>query len=257
MRLCFIGDSTLAAVKLGWDMVAADYPHVDATFFGSHGTTLSDLAVGDGMLVPTTDGLRSTLQWISSGKEQIVEADYDCFILVSLGFAIHEIVYIYGSHRADSHGSQYGLKHLVSDCCFEEAARCRLRRSLALDIAAKLREITDKRVYLLPTPLPSEGVLAAPLWASLTEAGDDSALSDLFIRLSREFSHGSLIILDQPDSTKRRDILTKQEYSIDSVRMIGDFDVRHPSDDYLHMNKLYGKAILLDLLALVNPEMID
>jgi len=86
-RLCLMGNSHLAALKLGWDRLRDAHPDVAVTFFGSRGAGVcKGMRLEGGALVPSAQDLVN-FRWTSGGLKEIRLEDFDCFALVALGFA--------------------------------------------------------------------------------------------------------------------------------------------------------------------------
>jgi len=70
MKLCIIGNSHLAAIKLGWDQVGAEFPWLQPQFFGARADALLDLHAEGGRLVPATPDLAAKIAYVSGGGWQ-------------------------------------------------------------------------------------------------------------------------------------------------------------------------------------------
>ncbi|MES2144715.1 MAG: hypothetical protein V4516_10245, partial [Pseudomonadota bacterium] len=102
-RLCVIGNSHVAAFKLGWDQLAARGDAltraIAPTFFGAPRDGLKNLAVRDGRLVPTADFVRDHFARMSGGRADVDPAVYDGFLLVGLGASMKRALRFYRTHR--------------------------------------------------------------------------------------------------------------------------------------------------------------
>ena len=79
MPLCFIGNSHLAAVKLGWEAFAKEQSAAEPAFFGSARNTLLNTIVDGGTLRPTDDVVRRSFR-ASAGQDAVTLADYEGFV---------------------------------------------------------------------------------------------------------------------------------------------------------------------------------
>jgi hypothetical protein len=253
-RVCIIGNSHLAAWKLGWDRLREGAKDFDVTFFGSPRNTMHALSVQEGRLVPTLPELQNSLVFTSGGTGEIVAADYDLFCLVGLGYGARWIVDLHRDHRAESHGCRVGTFTLVSDACFEAAIRGTFSDMLALQTYRKLREITAAPVVLAPHPLPSLDIMSSedpqePHWRVVAEAGDDRSVVELMDRVNRGWQ--GLRILPQPADTLAQPLFTQPRFSLGSVRLSQGFQHKHPESDHFHMNADYGAICMEALMAAV------
>src|ERR1700744_322124 len=80
-RVCFIGDSHLAAIKQGWP--SAEFPDVTPVFFAAGGTGLSELSVTGNSLVPTGERLARVLEH-RAGRSEIDGSSYEFYVIYGL-----------------------------------------------------------------------------------------------------------------------------------------------------------------------------
>lgn len=245
IRVAVLGNSHLAAWKLGWGQVRHDNPDFELTFFGSPAATLSCLRPENGRLVPDDKSTADYLALTSGGQREIVVADFDYFCLVGLGHHIQCVMQLYTNWRADSHNGKSGEFSLVSDAVFEAAALGLVRRTLAMGLVEKLRSLTQVPMFLAAAPAPSEGIVQtahkfAPVFRLILEAGDDAAVASTFKRASQAIERPYLTVLDQPSFTLACPILTKADFSTGAVAM----DRPLSNWDQHHMNPAFGAAHL-------------
>jgi hypothetical protein len=250
-RLCVIGNSHVAALKLGWERLRASYPGMSLTFFGTAGRdACKNLRLVEGALVPDERDLRNFL-WTSGGREKIKLEDYDHFLLVSLGFGPQEMFHVarkfsFAEPRLDQ------SKRLVSRECFMEAVTDTLLGSMAAAITTIIRKNVNRPVLILPQAASSIEIIktdkfraahsAAPAqcWALLNELWAECATS-VATRL------GAAIVL-QPAETVSNHIFTAHEFCRGSVRLTPDLTHEHPDHDFTHMNADYGIVTLKTVL---------
>src|SRR4051812_34372426 len=103
MRLCIIGNSHLAAPKLGWDDVRREFPDTEVTFFGAAGQALNDVQLRDGIL--SAEQVRGRVHNTSGGSALHLDV-YDCVFLVGLNLSIMHVVNLYESFRTDEHNGR-------------------------------------------------------------------------------------------------------------------------------------------------------
>jgi hypothetical protein len=249
ITICLIGDSNLAALKLGWDAVGQEYGDVAATFFGARIARMQ-LRVCNESLVAETDWLRNRFQITSGGKSEIAN-NYDCYLVCGLGFGARRVAGVYRDYRAESQ-SRDNERQPISDECFRMAFCGRLRESQAITIIGYLRDITNAPIALVPMPMrsplhPDESVKI------IEQNGDDATVSDMFASaatlLSRDLKFS---LLRQPESTFFGPLRTKPVYARASVNSTGDSPMveRDATDpmDHAHMNAAYGELVIRKIM---------
>ncbi len=250
-RLCLIGNSHLAAMKLGWDRLRESYPGMSLTFFGSRGgEACKNLRLVKGALVPSQRDAEN-FRWTSGGLGEIELGDYDQFAVVSLGFRPQNVYQVArGCSFADARLDQSKL--LVSRECFADAITDALLRSTAAAVTTTIRAAADKPVLLLPQAASSiettktehfraaYGAAPAQCWAVLSRLWTECATS-MASRLGAA-------IMFQPPETVRNYFFTAHEFCRGSLRLTQDFSKRHPDDDFTHMNADYGVVMMKSVL---------
>lgn len=248
-RLCLIGNSHLAAIKLGWSDIGASYPEYEPTFFGAPGPG-SAFAVrleGDA-IVTETAAMTGHFRFTSGGKDRIALADYDAFALFSLSFNIHVVVEQIREFRPDIFRALPG-KHFISEKVFRELVRSSYENSTAYKLARTIAGVTGNPIVISPQPLPSERLGERPgTWAQLKNNGYGESLRGLCAEVARDLCGDRAEVVWQPAHTVRDSLFTGHEFSEGSVRLKRGFDDPHPEADFDHMNGKYGAAVLTDLL---------
>jgi hypothetical protein len=241
MKINFIGDSHVACIRSAWKGMQAQYRDVSIAFHGATGNLFQYLVLDGDKLRPENRLLAHSLLAIS-GVSEIETAGYDAFCLVGLQYSLQNIdLNLYAAYRTIFHAQDYA-KFLVSESCFETAFKGLLRESLALSIAAIIRSVSDAPIYIVPQPMPSEGIKAGPRWQVMLDSGDDERLGNQFNAISREFARDDLRFILQDPATLSRPTTTLGRYATGSQRL--DVDERHPDGEFYHMNVEYGEVAL-------------
>lgn len=252
-RLCLIGNSHIAAVKLGWDRLRDRYPGLTLTFFGSRRPdSCRNLQLENGALVPTDEALRRSFAWTSGGAGDIRLGDYDGFLLIALQFAPQRVVDV-AAQYSYLHPALDTAKRLVSRECFLDAVMDGLRSSIAAGITARLRKGTDRPVLIVAQPGRSEDILADPEFRASHAAADHPSW-DVLAKVWTECALKEALRLDagfvpQPGQTIRHHLFTARAYSKGSVRLTPGFSRAHGADDHAHMNADYGAAVIESVMA--------
>ncbi len=220
MRVCIIGNSHVAALKLGWDALAPDHPDVEIVFFAQRGNHMSDLRVDGDVLIPTTPTLASGMTFTSGGREVIDPADYDRIIVYGLDAS----AYFLETGRAISHQ------------CRIAAIEDLLASTMAFGVVGKLRMVTDAHLFVGHVPLPAADTVRHCAYPVEYVAGCE-AVNHLFC------GPMNVRFLNQPLETIVNDVRTHPDFSVGSRKLaIGDkTDLElHDQEDRWHMNRRFG-----------------
>lgn len=259
-RLCVIGNSHLAAVKLGWDRIQDPVTRAqfDLTFLGSPGLDMQHVVIEDGLIRGGTERLTRKFKSLGGIEEARID-DFDAFVLVGMSFGIQQCLRIYASHR--THTMRLGPSHaLISEPAYSAAVSDRLRGTLSWRVAVDLlRHAGVRPVMICLQPCTAVGAVSNPgsrevnkLVAGATRNGDARALRRVFAAAIATLDMPGLMVVPQPDATVVDDILTRDEYTRESVKL--NFRDRHDGNDYSHMNALYGELVLQDLFDRLRAE---
>ena len=246
-RVCVIGNSHLACMKLGWDRMRQRHPGCEITFFGSRGALCQHLQLCDRRLIPANDVLAADLRWISGGLTAIALDDFDAFVLMAMQFAPTRVSQVarqfsYVDVRLDPR------KRLISRECFLQSAFDGLRNSIAVSVAEKIRSAVSKPIVIVPQPHVSAawretetyrtgfGNAPAGCWPLLGEIWQDCAL-----KAARAVAAEALL---QPGETMVDSFFTEHRFCKASVMLADGLATEHPEDDFVHMNAEYGEIVL-------------
>jgi len=249
IRVALLGNSHLVNWRRAWRTLGAAYPDVEFVFFAAPGEQLRCCEPQGDRLVFTREDVARLVEITSGGRSELIPADYDVLCLVGLGSGVEDVMLLYSRWRADAHQSREGRFRLVSDACFQDAVADRLNASLAVALVGKLRQITDKAIWLAPVPAPSEIILTledGPANIGLAAAAPDALpLRAAYDEACRRLAADNLIVLEQPKATLASPLLSKDEY-------------RRPSKtapDWSHLNDAYGRIAIREFLARLDPSL--
>jgi hypothetical protein len=240
-RLCLIGDSHLAAVSIGWNtLAAAEYPNVEAVFLASPGKSMRHIKVQDGALVPGTEELARHFE--RTAHVPAIDASYDLYAV-------------------------YGLEVSVQICpglwqAFRDAKRAReidtavdaglIAATIAGQVLPRVREITDRPLVLMATPMPAE-IRSVDKWAEARRNGDDARMAAFFTRSCRAFAESAgAEFMPQPEETLTSPLHTRDEYAAEQARF--SKRVEALGGDGIHMSAAYGAAVMRALLRAYGVE---
>jgi hypothetical protein len=244
-NVCVIGNSHLAAIKLAWNEMQADFPELSVVMFGSHSASLRDTAIDSGRIVATTNQVNKNFRWTAQ-TNAIRLNKYSSFYIIAGGFSSLPIFRLYSNYAYyELNGKR---KHLISRNCFRRAALGWLRMVPAMHLVKLIRSGSNAPVYLCAQALPSDECLDDPACEIEHKTAianqDEAQLFELYLELCREIETENVIVIQQPELTKSGHALTRREYSRNSVGLTPDFSLEHPANDYFHMNRLYGAEMI-------------
>ena len=249
IRIALLGNSHLHSWKSAWSSLDKAYPDVDLVFFAAPGWQLECCEPQGDRLVFRSEEVARLLEITSGGRRELVAADYDALCVVGLGAGLRTVTGLYSGWRADAHTGEEGRFQLVSDACFQDAVSDRLNASPAMAIVGKLRQITDKVIWLAPTPAPSEIILTldkTPEGIEMAAAATDGpSLRAAYDEACRRLAAENLIVLEQPKATLATPLLSKKEYRRRTWT----------TPDWMHVNDAYGKIVIRDFLSRYQPSL--
>jgi hypothetical protein len=230
MKLCVIGNSHLAAIRLGWDTVSSEFPGLEMTFFGARADALKDLQAKGGRLVPANADLAAKLAYTSGGQSEIELGRFDAAMLVGMNY-----IPPMPTHA----GHSQAVRALVARAAYDA--------TLSGIVFAQVRAAApDLPVYIMPNPLRRR----AP--------GDDKgqAVVSYAVRLA-DFQRGMggpVHVMGQPSETIVDELYTADAYGTGAIALDEGRGTRAKNDgDVSHMNGDYGALMLRRWLPALAP----
>ena len=218
MKICVIGNSHVGCLKLGWDLVRAEFPGVALTFFAARGRMMRGLEVDDGKLVARNAELKSHMAFTSGGVHEILPQDYDGFVMYGLALSLPR------------------LQSGVSMALRRAAAADFLRNTLMFNSFAKLRSVTDKMIWVGPAPMET----AHGDRYDHPMLGYPSLIADLQSILDDPMA----TVLGQPQDTVLPTLTTLPQFGGGALRLptpkVVAANVAVAPDDTKHMNAEFG-----------------
>lgn len=220
MKLCVIGDSQVASLKLGWDAAREQNRQIDVTFFAGRYPRLSHLELENDSLVPKEEKLAEQISYTSGGKDRISIGDYDAFLICEWTLRLPILA-----------------SSLTSAVCKQTCVDI-FQRSIGRKLAEMVRGVTHKPILIAHAAQKSLDPEADRLESFL----DYSTVRNLFAAsIDIEASQ----FVGQPISTIAADGWhTEKSYSIGSRRLdVGDklSNKEHLVNDIGHMNEQFGR----------------
>ncbi len=221
------------------------------TFFAAPALMLQNLDRQGSALVPPKKELEDMMVYTSGGKNRVELDQYDAFILVALGFKI-AVTELCASEYGVAEYLQWGpVAHLLSHACFAAMLNASLEQSASMDLADKIRAVSDRPIVLCPRPFPSEIALNAPPLRDDPRFRDRAFLESVVTQARSAGAtvsarHGAEVVW-QDSSTVSIPGFTKAEFGVGaiSLKTAKENDRR---EDGRHMNANYGLLMLTAVL---------
>ena len=225
MKLCVIGNSQMAVLKLAWDRIGAEFPGVTLSFFGAPGDRLGGLERQGARLVAVDPDLAKRVGFTSGGATSVEPGAQDAVLLAGLNFGLGP-----------------GLASGYSLAVQAAALRDRFAATLCGQIHALVRAAAPQTpVHVMPTPLRRRSGEAGG--RALQPYAQRLEIARLALR--DRLAGGD--VLGQPPATIVAETWTDAVYGVDAVGLDQGRGVRSKDDDS-HMNVAYGEAVLRDWL---------
>jgi hypothetical protein len=236
-RICLVGNSHLASLKLAVTQRLYDPSGIDVTFWGAPDGKFKAVTVKDGCL-RAPSGKEETFLEVSDGRCAVVDpAKFDAIVLHGLDLHVTEVLQdLIRSSRTTDMSGQY-LVDALTDWLLG-------RQAFAL---AKGLAVSGTPILLSHCPLHDE--------TSGTFDGLDvpsQMLALVFGSLQRAALDHGLSFVAQPAATIRDNKYTDREYSKGSVKLARlDEPREHMAREFKHMNPRYGAEVLRTAVSMV------
>lgn len=252
MRLCVIGNSHLAALKLGWEMIPERHAEAELVFFGSPLESMQDVIVEGRRLVAPTPLVGQRMKWLSGGLDFIDVDAYDVFFLHGLELKFAD--YFAHARKTPPSTGRRASADAVRRAWAGMDVEPFFSTCPSAVLAAKLKPF-GKRVLVSPAPFPSARLLdgafpqGVDFWLRQLEADGTPtpALAGMLDAWRRGLSRFDL--LDQPAHTVVHGAFTHAGYSQGAKRFGASLDRAIADHDVAHMNAEYGRDVMLAALA--------
>lgn len=235
-RLAIIGNSHVAALKGGYDLMVTDgsLPEdLEVTFFAGRATAILNMTVQEGpqgrlVLAPASDDLAAAIAHTSGGRTQLDFEDYDEVALVGMNRVP------LCDERTSSAVRRWAFAGIAT-------------HSATSRMLGWIRQCSDLPVRAVPMPLPSGRPALPPHFRPMPYAARVAELGSHF----KVDAFGFVL---QPEPTLADEVATRGEFSAGSTRLdVGDTasGLAHTESDLDHMNAMFGvhqlRAIFDDL----------
>jgi hypothetical protein len=249
LRLCVIGNSHVAALKLGWDRLIAEgipgWDDVTPVFFGAPSDGMRHVALQDGALVPTRQKITGHFRQLSGGYDRIDLQAFDAFVLVGLNVSSKRILRFYKGHAWVGLNGTTG-KALLHPAFAAAFLTERYGTTQLVEHARKIAEVSGRPVLALAEPHWAEWARAAPEgtadygWDKAITAGDGAALGALFEQAVAAALAPHAVFVPQPAQTIADGVTTRAAFNKEASRLISG---EGGGTDASHMNAEFGLAL--------------
>lgn len=224
MKICVLGNSHAASLKLGWDLISDKYKNYQLTFFASRGDLLSGLKREGNRLIPAegVPRLKADIEYTSDGLSCVDLSVYDVYITYGLNFQIPLL---------DSRLSSSVINQTLLDVYLS---------SLNFYVINLIREGSPSPIYVGHNPQRCNIKKQNQIKNVVTYSKTVECISQLI-------DVPNVHVVQQPRDTFSNEWNTKKEYSIGSRRLdVGDrlSNELHPENDNGHMNEYFGSLWL-------------
>jgi hypothetical protein len=247
MRVCLVGNSHLAAIKLGWDAVKLDYPDIACNFFGAPRNALRGLSLDGGVLVPTNEALARQIKIVSGGPTTLRPSDYDAICCVGLRFGFYHWLRSLPAVHSLSIEALWEGSALVSNSFLRHVARYWLEHSTAVLLMRMMRSVCAVPLSLLPTPLAGEALLDDLGARPMAKEQMYAALAGLYAVFQGEAQRCAVAegfhLIPQPSTTMVSPCFSLPEFRRKSVPLKDEYQ----DDKSLHMNQSYGTEAWVEI----------
>lgn len=248
-RVCVIGNSHIAALRSGLDLMPELGTEFIVDFFAAQSDLMREMELQGTRLTPTSELTKNRMSVISGGKTQIETSDYTDFLIVGLGFNFLQAINTLRKYQL--YGFQDGVeKNLpyLSRACLTALIEFSLRESTAMYFARLLRRVSKARIVVIPQPYPSEivkQISCGRFWTYASDSGLLTFVCGLYKKCAKQvITSVDCEIIFQPSGTLAQEGITHAKYSIGSVRLGADKNHRHPLGEAFHMNAVFGTEVL-------------
>lgn len=262
-KICMIGNSHVAAMRLAWDKVAAEYPMVEALIYGAHARNLVTVQA-DAHKELQFDGppLWSFRAGNDPGRARSIPlGDSDAIVIVGCDFGPSCVFRTYKRyHFAGLNGRR---KQALTRDYFKRAVTAAVDESAAGVLAKAIKAAIGTPVMLVPAPLPAESGFTdfdktkMEPYRAAQDAGDGPKLMEVYGEVCDELRNRGLQVMRQPEVTTASPLSSLQRYSDNSVRLRADDDALHPENDYFHMNEEYGSLVWADIIGTLRERQVN
>lgn len=256
LRIAILGNSHVAALKLGWDQIADTRPDLDLTFFAAPGRAARAMKLKSGVWGYHAKTPKPSEKVFGSTTTRTLDlGTYDFVLRHRDGQKeanIHSVLANMAPDGFDPGDRSARISRPALRAIIEDLSRSRLP-------GREWGELADLGVEMTQCPAPYPDARITDLdealnvrlarWAALASRADELRwVREVFQQAQqRHFAEMGIRYLPQPEETLAPNGLTRAEFADAPAIMHGDDEAATP--DREHMNASFGAAILRAYLA--------
>lgn len=223
MKICILGNSHAAALKHGWDRIAADYRGVNVHFYTMLGQNLGALEL-DGRHLVKKGGRGGRVRHFPPEIGEAVDLDlYDGFILHGLGLNFRS---------PDGPGLSAAVREAVIVDSLQDTALWKL--------LGVIREVSGAPARVGPTPLRAA--------ENVKTRGPSPEFRAFVEKLRLLCEERNAVVVPQPDETIVNGAMTDPKFNMDVVPIGKDpaekMGANERHTDRSHMNPEFGVMMM-------------
>ncbi len=247
-RVCIIGNSHVAALRSGLDLLPELDQGFTFDFFAAQRDLMRDMELKGETLVSTSELTKGRMRSVSGGKTCIDTAEYTDFIIVGLGFNYLQATAVLKKNQVFGyHGSSKRFPMISRPCLVALIAEY-LNLSKAMFFARLLRSVSKARIIIIPQPYPSKDIKTngkGDFWKSVAYSGLLTLITTMYEDVAKRIvDKAGCEILFQPVATLSQPGMTLAIYSVDSIRLGSTKNHTYPPGQASHMNSAFGAETL-------------
>lgn len=254
-RIVIIGNSHVAALKVGWDEIAAEHPDLDVDFFTAPGRWFRRFRLSEGLRFGLTPEQVAQPDAIldPSGRAFIELSEADCVVWAGYHWPYDAVADLLCEYDVD------GLRETKASQILSRPAFDAFCASIAEPLVPppEWRDWRKPQLIVLPAPLRSEDCLknrSGRFRRFHVLAGKSAGAREAFLAfwddLAAVLARHGIGLVTQPPETMLPSGLTELRFTRGARRiLVPDAE----SEDVTHMNGEYGKLQLRAIFARLAP----
>jgi hypothetical protein len=246
-RIAIVGNSHVAALKMGWDLIENNYQHLDIVFFASVGKAAQDRELKGkvfGFLKPKPAPNETIFGNHSERSIDLAKFDHVLRVAEPKKESLLSVVL---ENTVVDGWPKDGREHHMSQTVFESLVEYTAQKQI---VSTDWRNWSSPKVTICPAPYPDERCVnherpaRIARWRVLAKRPDEMLwLRKMYVEKHRAWTEKYNIgLLMQPEETIAKNGLTKKSYSEGSFRM--DANEMETNEEHIHMNAEFGKLML-------------
>ncbi|WP_424927703.1 hypothetical protein [Amaricoccus tamworthensis] len=249
-RVLILGNSHVAALKLGWESLAKNHSDVDVQFFAAPCAMFRRIKLDKKGVLGLSAAHRNDQHSIKTleklnGTLSVTPGDYDAVIWAGHAWYRHIVPSFLREFSID------GVRETDAMHRMSETAYKNMCMSLSERFApgGRWKRYCRDKLWIAPHPIQSESIIKSTdaemeRWrqAGAQGKGFRQALDIYFSQFENMLTNRNIGYIGQPEETLSDTGLSKEAFSSGSTRLKGGD--KHGDEDYSHMNRDFGEIMI-------------